>query len=195
MKPSLEKKLVFFVTTNIHKFKEAREILTKQGIAIAMIKMKAIEIQEEDLEEIAKASVLDATKKCRLPVIVEDAGLFIKSLNGFPGPYSSYVYKTLGVEGVLKLMENVGDKEAEFRSVVAYCEPKTNILKTFCGRVKGRITEKPSGSSGFGFDPIFQPLETSDQKTFAEMSIEEKNQYSHRAKALNAFAEWFLHGR
>ena len=191
MKTSLERKLVFFATTNVHKFNEAKRILREHGLAVAMIKIKAIEIQDENLENIAKASALDAAEKFGLPVIVEDAGLFIKALNGFPGPYSSYVYKTLGTKGVLKLMKNVEDREAEFRSVIAYYDPRIKVLKTFRGEVKGRITNEMRGSSGFGFDPIFQPLEEGSQ-TFAEMSVDEKNRYSHRAKALHAFAEWIL---
>jgi XTP/dITP diphosphohydrolase len=195
MKTPLEKKLIFFATTNFHKFNEARAVFTKHGIAVAMIRIKSLEIQENDLEAIAKFSAMDAAKKCGLPIIVEDAGLFIKALNGFPGPYSSYIYKTLGIKGVLKLMEGIENREAEFRSVVAYCEPKTNILETFCGKIKGKITEKARGKSGFGFDPIFQLLGSKGLKTFAEMSIEEKNQYSHRAKALHAFIKWFLRSR
>jgi len=194
MKIPLEKKIVFFATTNIHKFNEARRVLKQYGLAVAMIKIKAMEIQDDDIENIAKASALDAAKKCGLPVIVEDAGLFIKALNGFPGAYSSYVYRTIGAKGILKLMENFEDREAEFRSVVAYFEPKSGVLETFRGEVKGRITCEVRGSSGFGFDPIFQPFEE-ENRTFAEMSIDEKNKYSHRARALRSFAEWFLSRR
>ena len=88
-----------------------------------MIRVKAMEIQDENLENIAKASAIDAAKKCGLPVIVEDAGLFIEALNGFPGPYSSYVNKTIGVGGILKLMNNVKDRSAYFLSAVAFYDP------------------------------------------------------------------------
>jgi len=183
-------RVAFFVTSNIHKFQEAKRVLAEYDIAAAMIKMSALEIQDDSLENIAKASVLDAVKKCNLPVIVEDAGLFIKVLNGFPGPYSSYVNRTLGVEGILKLMRDVEDRSAYFLSVVAFSNSDGKEVKFFHGKVEGRIAYEARGESGFGFDPIFIPAE-GDGRTFAEMSTEEKNRFSHRARALRKFAEWY----
>jgi len=185
-------KFVFFATNNVNKFNEARVLLAKYGISMGMLRVKNLEIQSDDLEEIAKASVLEAFKNCRLPLIVEDAGLFIKALNGFPGPYASYVYKTIGNEGVLKLLKGKEERRAKFQSVIAYLSEEFSSPKCFKGEALGEITkEKREGDrkSGFGFDPIFKPLNSS--KTFAEMSIEEKNLYSHRAKALRRFAEWY----
>ena len=185
-------KLIFFATGNLHKFNEARKILAEYDISVAMLKIKTLEIQSDDIEEIAKASVLNATREVNLPTIVEDAGLFIKALNGFPGPYSSYIYRTIGVRGILKLLEEVENREAQFRSVVAFYDPSNESLKCFQGMVEGVIARKPKGYSGFGFDPIFEPKEYIG-KTFGEMSIEEKNRFSHRAKALRKFAEWYKH--
>jgi XTP/dITP diphosphohydrolase len=188
-KVSPHRRLIFFATGNIHKFNEARRILREYNIAVAMIKVKTLEVQSDDIEEIARLSAIDAARKTNLPVIVEDAGLFIDALNGFPGPYSSYVYRTIGKEGIIKLLEGVSNREAYFRSVVAFCDPKGNAI-CFDGIVKGKITMEPRGSSGFGFDPIFEPAEKPGE-TFGEMSIENKNRFSHRAKALRKFAEWY----
>ncbi len=141
-------------------------------------------------QKIAETSAIDAAKKCNLPVIVEDAGLFIKALNGFPGPYSSYVNKTIGVEGILKLMRGIKDRTAYFFSVVAFYDPDINELEFFYGKVEGEIAEEARGKSGFGFDPIFTPIE-GDGRTFAEMGVEEKNKFSHRSKALRKFAKWY----
>ncbi len=182
-------RLIYFVTGNVHKFEEARRVLAEYKVATAMLKIKTIEIQDESIENIAKTSVIDAVKKCGLPIIVEDAGLFIKALNGFPGPYSSYVYRSIGTRGVLKLMKDVQEREAYFQSVVAYSNPK-ELPKCFNGKVEGRISEEEQGEAGFGFDPIFTPL-NSGHRTFAEMTIKEKNKYSHRARALRKFAEWY----
>ena len=99
-------RVAFFVTSNIHKFNEARPILAEYKLATAMLKIEAVEIQDDSLENIAKTSAIDAVKNCGLRIIVEDAGLFVEALNGFPGPYSSYVYRTIGTRGILKLMEN-----------------------------------------------------------------------------------------
>jgi XTP/dITP diphosphohydrolase len=156
-----------------------------------MLNIDAIEIQDDSLENIAKTSAIDAAKKTNLPVFVEDAGLFIKALNGFPGPYSSYVYRTTGTRGILRLMQNERKRDAYFSSVVAFCNPKELWeSKIFEGRVEGAITYSERGRQGFGFDPIFQPYSRTS-RTFAEMTTQEKNKHSHRAQALRKFAQWY----
>lgn len=186
----LKGKVIFFATGNVNKFMEAKAVLSSYGIAVGMLRLKTLEIQSEDLEEIARVSVIEAFRRLGLPVIVEDAGLFVEALNGFPGPYSSYVYKTIGNIGLLKLMENMENRKAIFCSVVAYLSDEMESPICFKGEVKGEITTISRGACmGFGFDPIFKP--EGSKKTFAEMSIQEKNCYSHRARALRKFAEWY----
>lgn len=182
-------RLVFFATGNLHKFNEARKVLAEYSMSVAMLRIEVSEIQDDDIENIAKAAALDAARRSLLLVIVEDAGLFVDGLNGFPGPYSKYVYQTIGKEGVVKLLQNREDRRACFKSVVAFCSPRT-VPRCFHGVVEGRITEEIRGSSGFGFDPVFEPVEKPG-KTFAEMTVEEKNMISHRARALRRFAEWY----
>jgi XTP/dITP diphosphohydrolase len=192
MRFRLEGRVTFFATNNVHKFNEARNVLKEYGIAVGMLRIKDLEIQSDSLEEIAKASVMDAFKKCNLPVVVEDAGLFIDALKGFPGPYAAYVYETIGNEGLLRIMNGVRNRRAAFESAVAYCSAGSKSPMCFMGGVAGEITEeerKGNDDSGFGFDPIFKPSNSS--KTFAEMLIAEKNRFSHRAKALHNFAEWY----
>ena len=186
-------RVVFFATGNINKFNEARSILSQHGIAVGMLKLKGDEIQSESLKEIAQKSVLNAYRLCGLPIFVEDAGLFIDSLSGFPGPYAAYVFHTIHNDGILTLMENTKDRHAKFQSVIAYCDGQNPCKPLFFyGESKGVITlteRTEQGKSGFGFDPIFQP--DGSAKTFAEMTIEEKNRYSHRAAAIRKFAEWY----
>lgn len=179
-----------FVTRNRHKFEEAFNILLPMGIRLKQAPIERIEIQSEDLSEIALIGAKNAVEVLKKPLVVEDAGLFIKSLNGFPGPYSSYVYKTIGVDGILKLMENVNDRSAYFKSAVAFCSPGGKC-RVFVGEVHGEIALEARGSGGFGFDPIFIPYE-SDGRTFAEMSISEKSLLSHRARAFREFGRWFI---
>ncbi len=189
----LKGKVVFFATGNINKFNEARGILSQYGIAVGMLKLKGDEIQSDSLKEIAEKSVQNAYRRSHLPIFVEDAGLFIDALSGFPGPYAAYVYHTIHNSGILKLMENLKDRNAKFQSVIAYCDDQTPCEpECFDGESKGQITpieRKEQGKSGFGFDPIFQPAGSG--KTFAEMTITEKNGYSHRAMAIRKFAEWY----
>jgi XTP/dITP diphosphohydrolase len=161
------------------------------GIAVSMLHLKGKETQNDNISEIARDCATTAFNQCRMPLIVEDAGLFIDAFEGFPGPYSAYVYKTIQNKGILKLMENLQNRKATFCSAIVYYSQETGPL-LFEGKTEGIITNtehKCNNNTGFGFDPIFQPMY--DEKTFAEMTMEEKNQVSHRAKAINKFAKWF----
>jgi len=191
MKFKLKGRVIFFATNNVNKFSEARRVLAEYKIVSAMLRVKTAEIQSDKLSEIAQKSSIDAFMRCHLPLIVEDAGLFVDALRGFPGPYAAYAYKTIGNAGLLKLMENVEDRKAIFQSVIAYCDGHSAPV-CFEGEATGKIAKEErrgNGTSGFGFDPIFQPA--GSEKTFAEMTVEEKNGFSHRAKAVRKFAEWY----
>jgi XTP/dITP diphosphohydrolase len=173
-----------FVTTNEGKVREARDYL---GDVVAEVEAWAYdypELQHDELEVIATHGARDAFEAGDgTPVFVEDAGLFVDGLGGFPGPYSSYVYGTIGNEGLWRLAAELEDRSAAFRSVVAYCDGETE--RTFEGVVRGTIVA-PRGEGGFGYDPVFEY----DGRTFAELSTEEKNAVSHRGRALATFADW-----
>ena len=185
-------KVAFFVTGNVHKFHEARTVLREFGISTAMLDLDTTEIQADDIDAIARFSALEASRKSGMPIFVEDAGLFIDALKGFPGPYSSYVYQTLGTKGILKLMQDTAQRNACFYSAVAFSDSdKNSAVKLFHGRVIGKIAHKEQGSRGFGFDPIFEPSAELG-KTFAEMTQNEKNKHSHRAESLRKFGVWYV---
>ena len=193
---SFKGKVILFATGNINKFNEARSILSRSGIAVGMLRSKGDEIQSDSLKEIAKTSAINAFKRSHLPIFVEDAGLFIDVLNGFPGPYAAFVFKTIHNSGILKLMESVKNRKAEFQSVIAYCDETLRDPKIFEGESCGEITlaeNRKRGKMAFGFDPIFQP--TGSNKSFAEMTLDEKNGFSHRAMAVMKFAEWYKRGQ
>ena len=181
-------KIVWFLTGNTNKFLEARSILTPFGIRVRHLRISKVEIQNPRLENIARFALKEALKVQRRPIVVEDSGLFIESVGGFPGPYSSFVYKTVGLEGILKVLDNHRDRKAYFQSTVAYGSPWISP-RVFSGRVKGRIARTILGSSGFGFDPIFIP--NGYNTTFGQTSQEFKNAKSHRARAFHSFASWF----
>lgn len=186
---------ICFVTGNKGKYAEARESL-KSTADVIMENLDPPEIQADTLEEVARFSleyllnrdIIRIEKSgLRTPsgiydkLFLEDAGLFIDHLNGFPGVYSAYVYKTMGYEGILKLLNGVEDRTARFEAAVALVDASGSI-SLFKGVCKGNIAVEPSGSMGFGFDPIFIP--EGHYRTFAEMSDREKNVISHRGRAI-----------
>ncbi|MHC1585578.1 MAG: XTP/dITP diphosphatase [Candidatus Syntropharchaeia archaeon] len=174
---------IYFVTTNRNKFEEIRRI--SEGIEIEWINHDYPEIQEENLERIAESGAKYCADLFEKSVFVEDSGLFIDALNGFPGPFSAYVYDKIGNKGILKLMDGIDERGAVFRSVVSFCEPGKNPI-SFVGEVRGVISGEIRGKHGFGYDPIFSYR----GRTFAEMSIHEKNEVSHRRKAFEKFLRW-----
>lgn len=180
---------IIFVTSNENKFEEAQKIAREYEVNIKHQNVSYEEIQADTLEEVVKPSTQQAYKIAGEPCFVEDAGLFINNLNGFPGPYSSYVFKTIGNDGILRLMSNVNGRGAEFRSAVGYCGSNLEP-KVFKGKINGKISEEKRGSEGFGYDPIFIPQGGSGE-TFAEMGIKAKNDFSHRAAAIEKFVKWY----
>ncbi|MFC5367406.1 non-canonical purine NTP pyrophosphatase [Salinirubrum litoreum] len=205
--------MLHYVTTNPGKTREAREYL---GGEVAQTNFDYPEIQASELGPIAAEGARSAYREVGEPVIVDDAGLFVETLDGFPGPYSSYVEETLGVERVWQIGKAEEDRRASFRCVIAYCDGQpfdaspdpvdradrhvaaasdeegegddagSLPVKLFTGRVQGTLVA-PRGEGGFGYDPIFEH----DGQTLAEMDTEAKNAISHRGRALAKFAEWF----
>jgi XTP/dITP diphosphohydrolase len=179
---------IYFATKNKGKYVEAAQIAKVFRITLKQIKTEKIEIQSDELEDIASFAAKRASERTRGSIVAEDAGLFVNNLQGFPGPYSAYVFKTIGNEGVLNLLRGVTDRSASFRAVVSFARPRKPPV-CFGGEVKGTITRKPRGNRGFGFDPIFAPMQA-HSRTFAEMNTLEKNLLSHRAKAFVKFFTW-----
>ncbi len=181
---------ITFVTGNPGKVEEMREVLDPLGIAVIQDSRGYPEIQHDELRGVAEAGAgyLMATG-LEAPFILEDAGLFVSALDGFPGVYSSYAFHTIGNEGILRLLEGV-EKEvrtAAFRANLLYVDEEGHPHH-FEGTVKGHIADRAAGDHGFGYDPIFIP--DGETRTFAQLTGEEKTAISHRGQAARAFAEW-----
>jgi len=173
---------LYFITSNKGKVFEATEKFKPLDIAIEQKNLGYPEIQTDALENVATFGVNHLISQgLDHPFILEDAGIFIDALKGFPGVYSSYVYHTIGLEGILELLGKTSNRNAFFKSVFAYGTPEGN-MQLFIGECKGKIIYEQKGNGGFGFDPIFTPKGYNE--TFAEMHIEEKNKISHRGKSL-----------
>jgi XTP/dITP diphosphohydrolase len=169
---------VTFVSTNPGKFREVRDLLEPFGVRTKWRRRTLPEPQAESLEQVV-LSKLSAVRDVPGYVLVEDSGLFIPSLNGFPGVYSAHFLKTWKFGPVMELLRR-RSRTAFFRTVAGL--QRRGRRWTFVGEVHGRIAEKPRGNRGFGYDPIFIPA--GGTRTFAEISPEAKNELSHRSRAI-----------
>ncbi|RJU91969.1 MAG: non-canonical purine NTP pyrophosphatase [Candidatus Poseidoniales archaeon] len=208
---------IWFLTGNAGKLKEAANHLEPLGYSVKHLNLEEgmiTEPQVDTLEEVARAKINQALE--HLPdggntqdmVLVEDAGLFVSALNGFPGVYSSYVLDTLGCSGILRLLEHLNSEDtvqcaqlraAEFQAVAALWMNGEILFGN--GSCPGWIALQSSEGEGFGFDPIFTPSDLDDLgkplppgqygvksthgNTFGAIPMEEKQAYSHRSRALD----------
>ena len=149
-------KKITYVTGNLSKVAGARQVLEPLGYQVDNIKMDTPEIQADDVSEVAKYSAKRAAEKLNIPVLKNDSGLFVNWLHWFPGVYTHYVEDTLGVDGLLKLMEWIEDRSAYFKEAIAYCEPWGEPV-LFEWIVKGKIDVKKSGEYGWSRDFVYIP--------------------------------------
>ncbi len=167
--------MMYFITGNRHKYEEVKKII---GPGITMRTVPYPEIQAETLEEVATYGINYLKDRVDGAFFIEDSGLFIEVLNGFPGVFSAYVFRAIGNEGILKILQGEENRKARFMSVMGYYDGEIHL---FTGVCEGIIAHEIRGKRGFGYDPIFIPK--GDNRTFAEMVTEEKNRYSHRGKS------------
>lgn len=174
--------MIAFVSTNEGKFREVSSILAEAGVKLVHEDRSYPEIQTDRLEKVVRfaATVLDDQIKGEY--LIDDSGLFLDAFGGFPGVYSSYVHKRLGCAGILKLLEGSKTRAAMFETV--FLLRRGGAHEVFHGECREMIALEERGRGGFGFDPIFVPEGAT--KTFAEMSLAEKNRVSHRARAVVA---------
>ena len=188
---------IFLASGNPHKIEELQQLLVSLQIQIKSTRdLDDVEEVEEDQPDLAG----NALKKARywygmtgLPSLADDTGLEVDALNGAPGVWSArYAGENVSyadnVSKLLREMEGELDRRARFRTVIAFVTDEGEFL--FEGVCEGFITTEQKGEKGFGYDPVFRPEGYSE--TFAELSAEEKNQISHRGRALTKFVEWLL---
>lgn len=168
------------VTTNDGKFREFASGLSLAGVELERVNRQYPEIQANSLEDVVLFGAEWLRGGIDCDFLIDDSGLFIDSLGGFPGVYSSFVERTIGLSGILRLLQGHQDRKATFKTVLGLCIDGT--VKTISGECRGHIATEARGSGGFGYDPIFVP--EGESRTFAEMGTEEKNAISHRGVAL-----------
>ena len=160
--------------------------MREHGYDVEHIKTKYPEVQAETLEETIVPGLEWLMQRYQRPMFIDDSGLFVDALKGFPGVYSSYVFKTVGCEGILRLMNGIEDRRARFECCIGYMAPggEPFIAK---GVARGSISEAAAGTGGFGYDPIFVP--EGHARTYAQIDVAEKNTMSHRGRAVARFLE------
>ena len=169
-----------FVTGNPNKLREAQEILgvkMEQGSADHLH-----EIQTNDIRQLVEHKVTEAWREFQCPVLVEDSGLIFTAWNGLPGALVKWFEKSVGCEGMLKMLESFENRQAEALCLAAVYDGKTMVIGE--GRVSGTISPAMRGNQGFGWDVIFIP--DGESRTYAEMSPAEKNSRSHRRQAFES---------
>ncbi len=165
-----------FVTGNLNKVKEAQMIL---GLTLDQIDIALEEIQTCDVETAVNHKVREAYLKLDKPVLVEDSGLVFLAWNGLPGALVKWFEQTVGLEGMARMLDPFPNREAIAQCFVGLGDGAQFIIGK--GEVRGTIAESPRGKNGFGWDTLFIP--EGHDRTFAEMSAEEKNEISHRKRA------------
>lgn len=175
------------VTQNQHKLKELKPLFQKYNVDFDTTAHEKYEIRSESIEEVAREAAKIAYETIQSPVVVDDTGFFVDSLNGFPGSYAGLVLKFIGFEGILQLMTDKVDRGSVFKTAVCYFDGQQ--LESFVGIMSGTVARESAGVGGFGYDPIFIPEGFS--KTYAELTLEEKVSISHRTKAFEEFLRWY----
>ena len=179
------KMVLYFITGNKNKFEEAKLYLLP--IELKQKEIDLIEIQSLDSKEVIEHKLKEATKHFKGEFIVEDVSFTLDSMNGLPGPLIKFFLKSIGKRGLYNLCKSFGNFKAEAKATIGYTNGKEILF--FEGIIKGKVVE-PKAESDFGWDPIFVPERSN--KTFSEMTKEEKNLISHRGKAVKKFKEYYL---
>lgn len=189
-------KQIVFATNNPHKLEEIRSIV---GDRVEILSLADINLEGE-IPETSPTLEGNAIQKARwvkdrtgLDCFADDTGLMVDALNGEPGVYSAryageHCTPADNVAKLLDRMQDESNRAARFVTVIALIEG--DRLSTFTGEVEGTILTERSGDGGFGYDPIFKPVEA--DCSFAEMSAAEKNNISHRGRASRKLIEHLL---
>ena len=170
-----------FVTGRAEKAREAERL----GFRFERVDLDLAERQALDPAEIVEFKARDAYARLARPVVVEDSGLAIKAWNGFPGALVKWLEKSAGLEAMARMLDRFPDRSATATCAVAYFDGGRVVRAR--GEVSGAIANAPRGDGGFGWDALFIP--DGSDRTFAEMSGEEKDRVSHRRRAWEALAQ------
>lgn len=164
------------VTGNANKRLEAERIL---GRPIETLAFDLPEIQSLDLLEVLEAKAETAWQRLRRPLVVEETGLELEALSGFPGPLVRWMLEAVGSEGIARTALALGPSGVVARCAVLYRDAERQV--SGCGATRGRLVLPARGAAGFGWDPVFVP--EGEERTYAELGQETKDRIGHRGRA------------
>lgn len=181
---------ILFATGNRGKVEEMQPLFNEHGFELEQVEVDIDEIDALDVEDVARRKAEDSFREVDgdQPVIVEDTGFFVEPLSGFPGAKAAFFDRTVGAEKLLDLLEDEGDREAYFKTAIAFHDgQKTRV---FSGRIEGQVPQSPRGESHphLPYDSFFIPWD-GDGSSFAE-NPELKEDISHRRQATREFLDW-----
>ncbi|PTM56641.1 non-canonical purine NTP pyrophosphatase [Desmospora activa] len=178
-----------FATTNEGKLREARHVLTPLGIDVVSLPLQLFEPDVGTIEDVTREKLKQVKERGIQRVMVDDAGIFFAAYSHFPGILTKRVFERIGYKGIFKLLQGER-RDAWFEGAIAILWD--GEVNTFSAHTYGRLLEEyPPGVTpepGFPFNPLFVPV--GENRTFAEMSPSEREQYSYRAKVLKEAAHW-----
>ena len=188
----MEKREIIFVTTNKGKIASAQHYFEKNDVTLIAYNHELIEPRSEDIQEIAKSKVLQAYEIVQKPCIALDSGFFIKSLNGFPKAYVNFALESIGVKGILKLMQEIEDRECFFEECLAYYDGVE--IKYFFSRHEGTLSEQikeiENKKMWSELWSIFIP--EGFNKTMAEFEeAEHAHMREESVSSIKKFADWY----
>ncbi len=186
----MEKEIVF-VTTNQGKIASAQKYL--KNIKLISYNAELVEPRSDDIKEIARQKVLQAHNIVRKPCIALDAGFFVRAYNGFPRAYVNHMLDTLGIDGLLKLMDGNEDRYCEFRSCLAYYDG--NTLEFFENKSPGTLSDKIRGNDNINrwSDLWYIFIPEGFTKTLAEFTEQDFEEYDKvkDVSAIKKFGDWY----
>lgn len=174
--------MIYFITGNKNKFDEVKAILHE----VEQLDIDLPEIQELDAHKVIQAKLEEAFRHKQGEFIVEDTSLLFECINGLPGTFIKWFMKSVGNDGLVNLVNKLGDNKAVAKTVIGYARNPKEIYY-FEGDISGTIVTQKAESS-FGWDPIFLP--DGHSKTFAEMDSSEKNEISMRRIAVQKLKDF-----
>lgn len=184
---------IVFATGNAHKLQEIQDIAKNTGIKFVLPPDNFNPIENgKTFEENSFIKAKEAAKVSGEISLADDSGLCVEALDGEPGIYSAR-YETTPqkrIDKLLNVLKNEKNRNAKFVCAMTLVDSEGKILFQTRGECFGKIAEKQSGQNGFGYDPVFLTKDTEYKQTMAEMTEDEKNEISHRSRALRKVLEF-----